>query len=67
MTERNFKPGQKAPTSGQYEMLGPRGGHSGIERTVVKKWAFSSYSAIRANLCISRQDENEVNYGKEKF
>lgn len=40
MTERNFKPGQKAPTSGQYEMLGPRGGHSGIERTVVKNEPF---------------------------
>ncbi len=31
-----FKPGQEAPCSGQYEMLGPRGGHTGIERTVVK-------------------------------
>lgn len=40
MTKRNFKPGQKAPTSGQYEMLGPRGGHSGIERTVVKNEPF---------------------------
>lgn len=40
MTERNFKPGQKAPTSGQYEMLGPRGGHSGIERTIVKNEPF---------------------------
>lgn len=40
MTERNFKPGQKAPTSGQYEILGPRGGHSGIERTVVKNEPF---------------------------
>lgn len=40
MTERNFKPGQKAPTSGKYEILGPRGGHSGIERTVVKNEPF---------------------------
>ncbi len=40
MTERNFKLGQKAPTSGQYEILGPRGGHSGIERTVVKNEPF---------------------------
>lgn len=40
MTERNFKPGQKAPTSGQYEILGPRGGHSGIERMVVKNEPF---------------------------
>ena len=40
MTERNFKLGQKAPTSGQYEMIGPRGGHSGIERTIVKNEPF---------------------------
>lgn len=31
-----FKPGQEASTSGQYEIIGPRGGHTGIERTVVK-------------------------------
>lgn len=40
MTEKIFRPGQKAPTSGQYEMLGPRGGHSGIERTIVKNEPF---------------------------
>jgi hypothetical protein len=32
-----FKSGQKAPVSGQYEITGPRGGRTGIERTVVKK------------------------------
>ncbi|KQV08661.1 hypothetical protein ASC68_25410 [Devosia sp. Root105] len=31
-----YKPGQQAPRSGQYEMTGPRGGPTGIERTVVK-------------------------------
>lgn len=31
-----FKPGQEAPFSGQYEIIGPRGGHTGTERTVVK-------------------------------
>lgn len=31
-----FKPGEKANYSGQYEMVGPRGGRTGIERTVVK-------------------------------
>lgn len=30
------KPGEKATKSGQYEILGPRGGHTGEERTVVK-------------------------------
>lgn len=31
-----LKPGQKAPVSGQYEIIGVRGGHSGVERTVVR-------------------------------
>jgi len=31
-----LKPGQKAPASGQYEIIGPRGGETGKEVTVVK-------------------------------
>jgi len=31
-----FKPGSPAPRSGQYEIIGPRGGHTGEERTVVR-------------------------------
>ena len=31
-----LKPGQQAPASGQYEIIGPRGGKTGAERTVVK-------------------------------
>lgn len=31
-----MKPGQSAPRSGQYEQLGPRGGSTGVERTVVR-------------------------------
>ena len=33
---KTFKPGQTAPTSGQYGLLGPRGGKTGSERTVTK-------------------------------
>lgn len=29
-------PGQKAPASGQYGITGPRGGETGVERTVTK-------------------------------
>lgn len=36
MSKRAFKPGSKAPYSGQYEILGPRGGRTGQERTVVR-------------------------------
>jgi hypothetical protein len=31
-----LKPGSSAPRSGQYEQVGPRGGHTGSERTVVR-------------------------------
>jgi hypothetical protein len=31
-----LSPGQKAPQSGQYEVVGPRGGKTGTERTVTK-------------------------------
>lgn len=31
-----YKPGTKAPASAQYEIIGPRGGHTGQERTVPK-------------------------------
>ena len=31
-----LKPGTPAPRSGQYEIVGPRGGGTGKERTVVR-------------------------------
>jgi hypothetical protein len=31
-----YKPGQTCPTSGQWEIVGPRGGSTEKERTVVK-------------------------------
>jgi hypothetical protein len=32
----SLKPGEKAPKSGQYEVVGPRGGNTGTEVTGVK-------------------------------
>lgn len=32
----SYKPGEKADYSGQYGIVGPRGGATGEERTVVK-------------------------------
>lgn len=34
--ESSHKPGQKAPASGQYPIIGPKGGNTGAERTIVK-------------------------------
>lgn len=36
MTGKIMRPGQKASKSGQYEIVGPRGGGTGKERTVTK-------------------------------
>ena len=33
---KTYKPGETVPKSAQAEMVGPRGGETGIERTVVK-------------------------------
>lgn len=33
---KTFKPGESAPRSGEYEIRGERGGHTGKERTVVR-------------------------------
>lgn len=33
---KGMKPGVKAPASGQYKIIGPRGGDTGVERTVTK-------------------------------
>ena len=33
---KTFKPGEKAPVSAQYGIVGPRGGDTGKERTVVR-------------------------------
>lgn len=33
---KTYKPGQTAPRSGQYEIVGPRGGRTGVERTVTR-------------------------------
>lgn len=33
---KTLKPGETAPVSGLYELIGPRGGKTGKERTVVR-------------------------------
>ena len=34
--KKTLKPGERAPVSGQVEIVGPRGGRTGEERTTVK-------------------------------
>lgn len=37
MSAPKYKPGQKAPASGQYPVVGPRGGKTGTEVTTTTK------------------------------
>ena len=37
MAQKPLSPGTRAPASGQYGIIGPRGGNTGIERTVVRR------------------------------
>ena len=34
--KKTYKPGEPAPESAQYSLMGPRGGNTGSERTVTK-------------------------------
>ncbi len=34
--KKKHVPGEEVPRSGQYEIVGPRGGETGAERTVVR-------------------------------
>lgn len=36
----SFRPGENAPRSGQYQIIGPRGRETGVERTVVRNEPF---------------------------
>jgi hypothetical protein len=36
MAKQLFKPGQKAPVSGQYPIIGPKGGDTGDEITSIQ-------------------------------
>lgn len=37
MPKPPLKPGTPAQRSGQYEIIGPRGGRTGVERTVTRR------------------------------
>jgi hypothetical protein len=36
MSRATYRPGQPAPASGQYPVVGPRGGETGVEVTAIK-------------------------------
>ena len=50
MGNKSWKPGQKASRSGQYQIIGSRGG-KGPERTVVKGGTISTVIERKSAIC----------------
>ncbi len=60
---REFKPGAKAPVSGEYEIVGPRGGRTGEERTVSKGEVLPPTPTRGESYRISRRARNKSGQG----
>jgi hypothetical protein len=56
---RKFKPGETAPVSGLYELIGPRGGRTGKERTVVRGEVLPPPPKPGMEYCISERAKNK--------
>jgi len=61
---KEFKPGEKAPASGQYEIIGPRGGKTGKERTVVRGEALPPTPGPGQSYKIADRTKNKSGHGK---
>lgn len=61
---KEYKPGESAPRSGQYEIVGPRGGHTGVERTVVKGEPLPPTPAPNSTFILVDRTKNHSGRGK---
>jgi len=60
---KTYKPGETAPRSGEYEIRGPRGGHTNEERTVVKGEPFPPTRKSGESYSLSRPVHNNAGRG----
>jgi hypothetical protein len=60
-----YKPGEKAPRSGQYEIVGPRGGKVGTERTVVRGEPFPPTPERGQEYILNDPTNNSAGKGKK--
>ena len=58
-----YKPGEKAPFSGQYEIIGPRGGRTGKERTIVRGEPFPPTPGEKHSYVITDRTKNKSGRG----
>lgn len=61
---KRMKPGETAPASGQYEIIGPRGGHTGKERTVVRGETLPPTPESGQTYQIADRTKNKAGQGK---
>jgi hypothetical protein len=59
-----FKPGERAPASGQYERVGPRGGRTGHEVTVVRGEPLPPTPSPGSTYRIADRTHNDSGRGK---
>ena len=64
MPKKTYKPCEKAPASGQYGIIGPRGGSTGKERTVVKNEPLPPTPEPGQKYIISDRTKNKSGQGK---
>jgi len=61
---KRLKPGAKAPASAQYEIIGPRGGKTGKERTVVRGESLPPTPGPGQSYAIADRSKNKAGRGK---
>jgi len=64
MSRQTHKPGEKAPASGQYGIVGPRGGNTGAERTITKGEPFPPTPEPGQRFVIVDRSKNKAGKGK---
>lgn len=64
MGKQHLPPGAKAPASAQYEIIGPRGGQTGEERTVVRGERLPPTPAVGQTYKIADRTKNNAGKGK---
>lgn len=60
---KTYKPGTKAPVSAQVEIIGPRGGRTGEERTVVRNEPFPPTPKPGQSYAITDKTRNRTGRG----
>jgi hypothetical protein len=66
MSSKHLKPGHPAPVSGEYAIVGPRGGQTNVERTVVRGEPLPPTPTKGATYVLSRRAHNGAGKGPVK-